>query len=105
MFGFISARSENTRYITSPLNRLFIACSPELLPLPFNQDFNLPTLTLCDISGWRTRTASLVPGPNVASANPHRRNSASANTAASYNVDAVISTACVIPSESVNETV
>ena len=41
---------------------------------------------------------NLVPGPNVASANPQRRNSASASAAASYSVDAVISTTWVIPS-------
>jgi len=28
---------------------------------------SLPTLTMCDISGWRTFTVNFVPRPNVAS--------------------------------------
>src|ERR1700722_19344554 len=61
-------------------------------PAPSSHDRSLATLTVRDISGWRTRTVSFVAGPNVASANPHRRNSPSASTAASYSVDEVIST-------------
>ena len=75
-----------------------------LLDLQYTFRNGFSKMLACDISGWRTRTVSFVAGPNMASANPHRRNSASASTAASNRVDAVISTACVIPSESVNET-
>jgi hypothetical protein len=89
---------------SSCFSLVFIACSPGLFPTPSGHARSRAALTVCDISGWRTRRASLVPGPNIASANPHRRNSASASTAASYRIDAVISTAWVIPSESVNET-
>ena len=56
------------------------------------------------VSGAFTLTVNRVPGPDEASAKPHRRNSASAMTAASYNEAAATSTACSKPSESVNET-
>jgi hypothetical protein len=47
---------------------------------------------------------SFLAGSNIASANPHCRNSASASTAASYKLDAAISKQCGIPSESIKET-
>jgi hypothetical protein len=76
----------------------------KIVPSRSSHERNLPTGTVCDISGWRTRAVSLVAGPNITSPNPQRWNSAIATTAASNRLDAVISTACVIPSESVNET-
>jgi hypothetical protein len=50
---------------------------------------------VCDISGWRTRTVSFVPGPNVGSANPQRRNSARASTAA--RPERIVPTTVVVP--------
>jgi hypothetical protein len=41
------------------------------LPAPTSHERKRPTLTVCDISGWRTRTVNFVAGPNIASANPH----------------------------------
>jgi hypothetical protein len=59
-------------------NRLFITCSFGLLPPPLSQLRSLPTLTMCWVTGCLTRMVNRVAGPNVASANPQRRNSVSA---------------------------
>jgi len=63
----------------NPLNFDIVACSPGLFSTLSSHDRNRATLTVCDISGWRTRTVTFVAGPSTTSANPHRPNSASSS--------------------------
>ena len=46
-------------FLNTPFSRPFFACSFGLLPS--SQEFNLPTLTVCDISDWRTFGGQLPP--------------------------------------------
>jgi len=48
-----------------PRSRDFVACSPGLFPTPSSHSRRRATLTVLDISGWRTRTVSFVAGTEL----------------------------------------
>ena len=89
--------------LSNSLSLPFIPCSFGF-PALWSHASILLHCTSCDVVGIFTVTMSRVAGPGAFAVKPHRRNSAMARTAASYNVLAVTSTLCRMFSLSMKET-
>ena len=89
--------------LSNSLSLPFIACSFGF-PALWSHASILLHWTSCIVLGILTATVKRVAAPGALLVNPQRLNSAIASTAASYNVVAVTSTLCLMPSLSVKET-
>jgi hypothetical protein len=104
----LQVRNARGRYPTRSISfrsLTFNACSAGLFPDELSHDSSFANRSECVVVVDWIVTSSVVPTPGAATANPQRRNSATPSAAASNSEAAQTRAKCVMPFESVNETV